>query len=459
MASLAAPRNFLDNGSMDVNQRAVTATAATTSGLVETSYSPDRWGADVNMAAGAGQFAVVTSTPTPYPGFANSATLVRNSGALGQPVCALQEVPSQRVAQLAGQQVDLSAYMQGLAGLVADNGGQANLYLITGTGTDQGLGALRSAVGMTTTVKASSVTVATTGILTNASAVVAGQPVYMTATTMPTGFVSGQMYYVSSTNLSSGTSFSVASTYAAAIAGTVLAPSSTGGTVVINIPYITPAWTGVAVYGANGASTFGSALSQPFTLSASSWGRFQTGSISVPSTVTEAAVAVCFTPMNTSSGGATDGIAFSGVQLEVMGANQTTASAFEFQPYAREYLDALRYAWIIAEPAAAVSTPFNTGAYTSTTTCELRANTIVPMSIIPTVSFTGTALGTGTFSILTGYASAIALASTFLVQSTLGTNSVNTVALKATTAAEVLGGSCILIGAAGGAVINIGADF
>ena len=82
----AVPRNLLDNGAMTVNQRAATATAATTAGCVEASYSPDRWCADVNMAAGAGQLAVVTSSPTPPPGFINSATLVRNSGALGQPL-------------------------------------------------------------------------------------------------------------------------------------------------------------------------------------------------------------------------------------------------------------------------------------------------------------------------------------------------------------------------------------
>ena len=43
-------RNLLDNGDMWVDQRGTSAaTCATTSGLVETSYSADRWGCDVDF--------------------------------------------------------------------------------------------------------------------------------------------------------------------------------------------------------------------------------------------------------------------------------------------------------------------------------------------------------------------------------------------------------------------------
>ena len=426
------------------------------------------------MASGAGQLAVVTSTPSPYIGFTNSSTLVRNSGALGAPVCAWQEIPTVRATQMAGQNVILSAYLEALAGLSADNGNQAQMYLVTGTGSNQGLGALRSAVGMTSTVKASSVTVATTGILTNASTVVAGQPVYMTAATMPTGFTAGQTYYVSTTNLNSGTSFSVASTYAGAMTGAIVAPSSAGTTVVINIPVITPVWTGLAVYGANGAGPFslgtssaaasaqqeyGAAFAQPFTLSATSWTRASTGVISLPTTVTEAAVAICFTPnANNGSGGSTDGIAFAGAQLEIAGPNQTTPSPYEFKSNEAELLSALRYEWVIPEPAAAVSTPF-TGFYATTTDCELSAQTPVAMDVIPAVSFTGTALSTSTFKVVNATGAGVALASTFLVSSTLSTPGLTSVRLASTTAGSTAGWGCQLIGNNAGAVINVGADF
>ena len=425
------------------------------------------------MASGAGQLAVVTSTPSPVIGATNSQTLVRNSGSLGQPVCAWQEVPTVRATQLAGQNVIFSAYLQALAGLSADNGNQAQLFLITGTGTNQGLGSLRSGVGMTATVKASSVTVATTGILTNASTVVAGQPIYFTAATMPTGLTSGQIYYVSTTNLTSGTSFSVASTYAGAMAGSIVAPSSTGTTVVLNLPIITPVWTGLTVYGANnagpfslGASTasasaqqeYGAAFAQPFTLSASQWNRFSTGVISLPTGVTEVAVAACFTPNVGSSGGSTDGIAIGPVQLEIAGPNQTTPSVYEYKSNEWENVSALRYAWIIPEPAAAVSTPF-TGFYATTTDCELAAQTPVPMDVIPAVSFTGTALSTSTFKIVNATGAGVALASTFLVSSTLSTPGLTSVRLASTTGASTAGWGCQLIGNNAGAVINVGADF
>ena len=472
MAPYAAVRNFLDNGAMQINQRAVTATCGTTSGMAETAYSADRWACDANMASGAGQMAVVTSTPSPPVGFTNSSTLVRNSGSLGQPICAWQEIPTVRATQMAGQNVILSAYLEALAGLSTDNGNQANLYLITGTGSQQGLGSLRSAVGMTTTVKAASVTVATTGIITYSNTFVAGQPVYFTATTMPTGLTSGQTYYVSGTNLSTS-QFSVASTYTAAVnAGAIVVPSTAGSTVVVNAPYITPAWAGLAVYGAGGTGPgsagsaaaasaqqeYGAAYSVPFTLSATQFTRVNTGVISLPTTVTEAAVAVCFTPNVGSSGGSTDGIGFTGVQFEIAGPNQTTPSPYEFKPNELELISALRYAWIYPEGAANVATPFH-GVYTAATTCDLQAQLPVQMDVAPAVSFTGTALSASTFGIVAGTTSQIVLASTYLVQSTLQVNGTSAVGLKATTASETAGWACVLTGANGGAVINVGADF
>jgi hypothetical protein len=422
------------------------------------------------MTTGAGQLAVVTTTPP--IGFTQESTLVRASGALSQPVCAWQELPNTRAVSLAGQTVDFSVYMKALAGLSADNGNLANLYVITGTdvssGSVGGMGALRGAVGMTTTVKASSFTVsATTGLITNASAVVAGQPVTITAATMPVGWVSGRIYYVSSALLNSGTAFAIADTYAAAIAGSVDVPTGTGGTNVINIPYITPVWTGLAVLGAGqtgpGTSAkqeYGAVFSNPFTLSASAWGRFQTGGVAIPAGTTEVAVAVCFTPNGGSSGGATDGIAFTGAQLEVLGTGISTASPFEFRSPQSELAAAQRFAVILAEPAASLPWGSFNGTYTATTTCDMRMAMPVTMDIAPLITFTGTALSNATGAIIADSATPIVLASTYIVQSAVATtNTPGVVSITTTTAGKTAGFSCMLVGAGGGAIINLGADF
>ena len=102
--------------------------------------------------------------------------------------------------------------------------------------------------------------------------------------------------------------------------------------------------------------------------------------------------------------------------------------------------------------------PFS-GFYSTTTNCELRAQLPVPMDVIPAVSFTGTTLGTGTMKIVNGGGSGVALASTFMAASTLSTPGLTSVGLAATTGASTAGWGCELIGANGGAVINIGADF
>ncbi len=467
------PKNTLDNGGMFINQRAVTATCATTSGVIETSYSADRWACDVNMTTGAGQLSVVTSSPTPPIGFVNESKLVRASGALSNPVCAWQELPNARATSLSGQTVDFSVYMQALAGLSADNGNLANLYVIAGTdvssGSVGGLGGLRGAVGMTSTVKASSFTISSsTGLITNASTVVAGQPVTMTAAVIPTGIVSSQIYYVSTSLLNSGTAFAVADTYAHAIAGTnTVIPSTTGTTNVINIPYITPVWTGLSVLGSGqtGAGTsaqqeYGAVFSNPFTLSASAWGRFQTGPVAIPAGTTEVAVAVCFTPNGGSSGGATDGIAFTGAQLEVLGTGITTASPFEFRSPQDDLAAAQRFAVILPETAASLPWGSFNGTYTATTTCEMRMAMPVTMDIAPLITFTGTALSNATGAIIANSATPIVLATTYIVQSAVSTtNTPGAISITTTTAGKTAGFSCMLVGAGGGAVINVGADF
>lgn len=281
-------RNLLDNGAGNVQQRGTgAATCATTSGLVAASYGPDRWGCDVNVASGAGQLtAGLTSTPAPPVGFQYSTTLVRNSGSLAQPQCAWQEIPTSRVTALQGQPVVFSGQLLALAGLAADNGSLANLVVIYGTGTDQGMGALRSAVGMTAS------------------------------------------------------------------------------------PAITPVWTGLTTL-----------ANQQFTIT-TAWARYQTTALSVPTTVTEMAVAVCFTPTTTSSGGSTDGLAFVGMQLENSNLNP---SAYENRPYEVELTKALAYYWKQTEISGAV---FGSGMCQATNTPKILIQLPEPMVTTPVAAWT-----------------------------------------------------------------------
>ncbi len=134
------PRNFLGNSSLlgtQVNGTG-TVTGATTSAGTTAALGADRWLIDTNVGSGAGQSAIVTSSPAPPTGFTQTMKVWRNSGALTQPVCAWSAVPTPQATQLAGQTVTFSVYAAALAGLSADNGNTANLVIITGTGTDQG---------------------------------------------------------------------------------------------------------------------------------------------------------------------------------------------------------------------------------------------------------------------------------------------------------------------------------
>jgi hypothetical protein len=153
-------RNLLDNGAFNVAQRGTSAFAGgTTSGVAY--GGPDRWAVDTNVSSGAGYGQVVTSSPSPAPGFVNSFKVYRNSGSLAQPVCAIQEVPTANATALQGQQATFSAWLQALSGLNADNGNVVNMYIFTGTGTDQGLGTLTASPAITP---------AWTGIATTGSA-------------------------------------------------------------------------------------------------------------------------------------------------------------------------------------------------------------------------------------------------------------------------------------------------
>ena len=347
-------RNYIDNGEFAIYQRGTAATAGgTTSGCNSTAtggYSADRWCVDTNVGSGAGYSQVITSSPPPVVGSAQSLKVYRNSGALTQPVCAIQEIPTSEAIDLQGQPAVLSFYAQALAGLAADNGNVISANIITGTGSDEGLG----------TVTAS--------------------------------------------------------------------------------PAITPAFTGLATL-----------ATANYTLSASAWNRY-TLTASVPTSVKEIAVEICFTPTATGAG-ATDGFALSQVQLE----QGTAPSAYEFRPYGVELAKYQRYFYSITEPATGI--PVANGVLTSTTSCALSLPLPQPMRAAPVtagVTFAGTALSTSTFRIQDSTTST--LASTFLV---FGNGATTTqLGLTATlTTASTAGWGCQLQGAGGGAIINVSTDF
>lgn len=182
-ASTFVGKNYLDNGSAFVNQRGTAeATGGTTSGCAVTSYVTDRWCLDANVTSGQAFGQVVTSSPSPAPGFQNSIKVYRKANALTQPVCLLQEIEAARFTQLQGKSVILSATIAALAG--APTGMTVTGSLITGTGSDEGLGVLRSAVGMTASP---AITPALTGVAT-ASATLSAVP-----TTSFARFSSGQI--------------------------------------------------------------------------------------------------------------------------------------------------------------------------------------------------------------------------------------------------------------------------
>lgn len=339
-------RNLVDNGGMNVQQRGTgTITCAQNAAITAAAYSADRWGCSVNVASGAGrQIALTTGVPT---GFTGAQQLFRTSGALTQPVCSMQAIPTANATTVQGKKVVLSFYAQALAGLSADNGNVITANVITGTGTDQGFAS-------------------------------------MTAS-----------------------------------------------------PAITPAWTGVATPG-----------SQNFTIT-TSWVRYQTTPITLGSTVSEIAVAMCFTPTATGAG-ATDGFNFTGVQLEQ---SDGYASPYEFRSFAYEYANAQRYYWQVADGAATVSYPSTCNVTTANTTVKCVVNLPVTMRAAPTTTV-GTAQSFGIWLTAGTAGTCTTLAAT------ASSNTVNGIGVTCTTGGTIaLGTGTMLIGAATGGILSASADF
>lgn len=150
MPGFENPRNMLDNGAMAVIQRGTgIQTCAAAAAITSAAYSADRWGCSANVTSGAGRSQVTTTVPAPPAGFQNSNRLYRTSGALLQPVCSWQEIPTVVSTQASGKTVTLSFYAQALAGLSADNNNLINGVIISGTGTDEGFGTMTASPAIT----------------------------------------------------------------------------------------------------------------------------------------------------------------------------------------------------------------------------------------------------------------------------------------------------------------------
>lgn len=180
------PLNFLDNADLVMQQRGTSAvTCGTTGGPGITAYSADRWACEVNVTSGAGRMSIVTSATgvTFAPGVPTMLSLYRTSGALTQPISAEQEIKTARFSTLQGRPIGMSCWLAANAG--APSGVTASFHVFTGTGTDEGLGALRSAVGMTASP---ALTPALTGLATT------GTYTTPALTTTATRYSSGPIY-------------------------------------------------------------------------------------------------------------------------------------------------------------------------------------------------------------------------------------------------------------------------
>jgi hypothetical protein len=318
------PRNYLDNGALNITNANGTSTVTgqiNAAAAVATNLAADRWLLSTNVGSGAGRSAIVTSSPSPPTGFTNVMKVFRTSGALTQPICVWQEIPTPQATQLAGQTVTLSAYAAALAGLNADNNNQMQLVIITGTGTDQGFGSWTAS------------------------------------------------------------------------------------------PAITPAWTGIA--------TPLNAVQNVTT----TFARYS-ATVTLASTVTEAAAGLCFTPTATGAG-ATDGFAWTGAQLEIA----PSPTAFEVLKKQDEIVRAQQFLVKISEGALG---PVRAQGWSATTSLvEGLLQLPVPMYSAPTMTYTAgfaacTTVTCGTYSACVALRTSTAQASTATV---------NTVPIECTSAA------------------------
>ena len=204
-------------------------------------------------------------------------------------------------------------------------------------------------------------------------------------------------------------------------------------------PAITPAWTGIGVAGTASFNT------------TTTWTKYSSGPILIPTTATEAGVEICFTPVGSSSG-TTDGFAITQVQLE----QGSVASTFENRPIGVELTKDERYFYAINEGTITAGTIMAGGgtALGTTTTCSIFIPFPVTMRVAPTYT---NALTASTFKLVSASQAATALSTPF--SATLGANTVYGASINFTTTGMTAKDSCELVSAAGSGTMQWSADF
>ena len=201
------------------------------------------------------------------------------------------------------------------------------------------------------------------------------------------------------------------------------------------------------------------------------WQRF-TIVTPIPTTATEIAVAIGWTPVGT--GTSTDGIKIAGCQLvrnsaltavagttlgtaTLLPVNDLRAKSFGRRQGGEEALLQQRYYWQINEPAASIGVGEG-GAYETTTICGIMIKHPVTMRVAPTITIGGATESATTWAIISKSQTPVVLASTYLVQDATIGNSVDTTHLSATTTSTTAGFACMLVGATGGANIQASSE-
>ncbi len=202
----------------------------------------------------------------------------------------------------------------------------------------------------------------------------------------------------------------------------------------------------------------------------SQMGRYSAAA-TIPAGATEIAVALCFKPVGTA--GTNDYIAFSGIQLvrnPGLTANATAGSScdntnnpkvnctgFDRRPQQIETALQQRYFYLLAEPAAS-KVVSQGGAYATATICDTVIKLPVTMRAAPTLVIGGATEANTTWAVMSKSATPAALASTYLIQDAVVGNTVDAIAVQATTASTTAGFGCYLVGAGGGANIQASAE-
>ena len=190
----------------------------------------------------------------------------------------------------------------------------------------------------------------------------------------------------------------------------------------------------------------------------------------IPTTATEVAVAIGYTPVGT--GTSTDGFKAAGCQLvrnsalttlagstlgtaTALPVNDPRAKAFSRRATAVETALQQRYFYQINEPAASKIVSQG-GAYETATICDVAIKLPVTMRAAPTLTLSqGSAT---TWAVMSKSTTPVVLASTWLIQDAVIGNTADTIALQATTTSTTAGFACELVGAGGGATLQASAE-